>query len=295
MKNFLVSLIVAVIFILPNVAQADTLDDFKSVLASKHFLIKYSFQGDFNIDGYSTKRDKGEFYKDKDGEHVTSNSAFMDSSNIIFVFLEAYDGNNFYTERSFKINGEVPKKSKEALQMYEKMGAAQCQLKIGNKLFDLNKIQGKYRSSYVQGADLPYDFLEQYAIYEEIDENAEMGQLQLRTAINALFNQKSNIDLEKYIYQRTGNGTDSDGFEYFDLKAETSNANQLNAIRYYFKDGVIKKIAIAGYYKNPETGQSSFGREIITVEEFNNKPDSKYFKLPKNFKWQKSVNEIARS
>lgn len=294
MKNFFISFIIAVIFILPNVAQADTLDDFKSVLANKHFLVKYSVQMDFNLDGYSTKRDKGEFYKDRDGVHVNAGN-FIDPSNVIFVFLEAYDGNNFYAEQSLKVNGEVPKMSKDVIQMYANSETANCQLKIGKKLFDLNKIQGKYFSDYVKDANLSYDFLEKYALYKEVDDNLNYEVGRFNRAINALFNTKSNPEQDQYIYHRAGNGTDSDGFEYFDLKADTGNTDALKAIRYYFKSGVIKKIAIAGYYKNPETGQSSFGREIITIEEFNNTPNSKYFQLPKNFKWEKSVNEIARS
>jgi hypothetical protein len=292
MKNFLVSFIVMAIFVLPNVAQADTLDDFKNILASKHFLIKYSIQLDLE-DYNSNKREIGDFYKDKEGVHVTSGS-FNGYSKFTMNWFEAYDGNNFYVEESARINGELPKQTKDLIKNTEKMNPSSCQLKIGNKFFELSKMDGKYFSAPEVDAVISYD-ITKYAIYKEVDDNLNYEGGRFNQAIKALFNTKSDSELNQYIYRRAGNGVDSDGFEYFDLKAETGNANQLNAIRYYFKDGIIKKIAIAGYYKNPETGQSSFGREIILVEEFNNKPDSKYFKLPKNFKCEKSLSEIAGS
>lgn len=262
MKKFLVSFVAAMLFILPNVAQADTLDDFKNILASKHFFIKYTYQRDYTAD--NTPR----------------------------IGIEAYDGNNFYTEDATKPNEDSKdKKSKKIDAMMQR--PAMCHLKIGDKLFMLMKTETKGKVQYNRNnktaqykeVDEEFDFLKTQKIKSSIGTHESyIYNTALSPAVIALFNEEDDIYSGKYLYRRAGSGTTADGLEYFDLKSVNSNENRLNAIRYYFENGVIKKIDVAVYGKNPQTGELSGNKIIIEVEEFNTNPDPKYFKLPDNFK-----------
>lgn len=253
------------ILILPNVAQADTLDDFKNILASKHFFIKYTYKIDSDYN--DTKTGKGALVKDKDGAQI------INFSNAKHTFIEAYDGNNFYTEINAHVN--------------------RCNLKIGDKLFSFTKTENNGK--------LVYNNNYKVAIYREVEEDfsftrtttheSSIGVFKsyeyntsLSPVIIALFNEEDDIYSGIYLYRHAGSGTTEDGLEYFDLKADIGFDRYLNAIRYYFDGGVIKKIVFAFYSKSQQTGEITGYKTIIDVEEFNTNPDPKYFKLPDSFK-----------
>ena len=283
MKNFLISLIATVIFILPNFAQADALEDFKNILASKHFFIKYTYQRDG--DYYNTAGGKGAFVKNKDNAQIMNAQNF----NTPHIAIEAYDGNNFYTEDGVQHKGDSSKNKMS--DMLSKIPTI-CHLKIDDKLFMLTKIEktGKslYRNgkiAYYQEVDEDFDFLKTQKVTLPIGTvESYKYQTALSSAIIALFNKENDIYSGKYLYRRAGSGTTEDGLEYFDFKCEVGNGNVLNAIRYSFKDGVIKQISMAMYSKDPQSGEVSGHKTIIDVEEFNTNPAPNYFQLPKNFK-----------
>ena len=265
MKKFLIGFIAALTLIFPNIVQADALDDFKKILESKHFFIKYIIEHDSNA-----KRDKGYLYKDKKTGYQIAGDNGSNAQNMIF---EASDRDNFYLENKI-MNDSVNCQ----------LNPAQCQLKIENKLFMFFKTECKGKIDYATIGNL------KYAIYEEVDKNFEFPTA-FTSAINALLNKEQDIDSGKYIYNRAGSGRSEDGLSYFDIKADTGNENLLNAVRYYFDGNTIKKIAIAGYYKNPKTNEVIGQHMIINVEEFGTNPDQNYFKLPDKFKKIKSVKE----
>lgn len=277
MKNFLVSLVLSLTLILPNIAQADSLDDFKNILASKHFFIKYTSQKDG--DGYIPKTGKGFLLKDK------KNTQIIDGMNNLTAphkNFEAYDGNNYYIENDSHM----------------------CHLKIDDKAFRLMKTEIKGKVTYSS-----FGRNNKIATYTKTDEEFNFGLksepnsaavqiganfTDLTPAIMALLTKENDVSPGVYFYKCAGHGTTEDGLEYFDLKADTLTDDLLVAVRYCFKDGVIKQIITASYYKNLETGQTQMQRTTIDVEEFNTNPDQKYFKLPDNFKEvkeQKQHNE----
>lgn len=277
MKNFLVSFVLSLTLILPNIAQADSLDDFKNILESKHFSIKFTSQKDG--DGYSPKTGKGFLLKDKKNSQIIGSGSNFNAPHKNFA---AYDGNNYYIENDSRM----------------------CFLKIDDKAFMLMKTEIKGKVTYSS-----FGGNKKVATYTKTDEEFNFGLksdpnsagielgadfTDLTPAIMALLTKESDARPGVYFYKRAGHGTTEDGLEYFDLKADTLTDDLLVAVRYCFKDGVIKQVINASYYKNSETGQTQVNRTIIDVEEFNTNPDQKYFKLPDNFKEireQKQYNE----
>ncbi len=290
MKNFLVSFIVAVIFILPNVAQADTLDDFKNILASKHFFIKYTYQRDG--DAYNTTNNTGVLVKDKDSAQIMNAQNF----NTPHIAIEAYDGNNYYTEDGGKSDSNSPKTKKAQIMDSMTRHPTICHLKIGDKVFMLTEFQNKSKTAYYQEVDEDFDFLKTQKVTLPIGTvDSYVYNTALSQAVIALFNKEDDPYSGKYLYRRAGSGTTEDGLEYFDFKADMRNSDYLNAIRYTFKDGIIKQITLVMYLKNQQTGEISGTKTIIDVEEFNTNPDPKYFQLPKNFKKIEKAPTIEES
>ena len=289
MKNFLTGLVAAMILILPNIALADTLDDFKNVLAGKHFFIKYTLHSNSDYQN-DTKTGKGVLIKDKGGSQIIDKSMFQ---NLTYNAIEAYDGNNFYTESGAQRNIAMPETKKSKMLDAMSRLPITCNLKIGDRLFSFIKTETQGKPVYNNNAKT--------ATYQEVDEEfsftktreleTPMGTVEgyeyktlLSPAIIALLNEEDDPYSGKILYRRAGSGTTEDGLEYFDLKADKNSDGYLNAIRYCFKDGVIKKIILAIYSKNQQTGEITGSRTIIDVEEFNTNPDPKYFKLPDSFK-----------
>lgn len=263
MKNFL-AVFVAILFILPKVAQADTLDDFKNTLASKNFLVKYKVNA--HRSDYSSNP--------------------MSNDERSKTCIEVYAGNNFYIEEN----------------------NLSLRLKIENKLFYLTKREGNgktYYSSQYHGktdSDLRKCAL-YYEVAEEIDFdkykklrellkpnvapspevkfNIAMQATDWFDAISALFSTKKD---STPFYTRTGSGTTEDGLEYFDLRCDENSGGYLNAVRYYFDNGIIKRIAAAVYYKNPQNEEATISSKVIEIEEFNAGSNPKYLKLPEQFK-----------
>lgn len=267
--RFLAGTILALVLMMPKFAQADALDDFKNVLLGKHFLIKYSIQRDDNY--RDIKRDRGVFQKTKQGAQITNPFYNFDGK---IETLEAYDGNNYYYEHKLPMS-------------YNKTTNWRCELKIDDKLFNFFKSERKGKVTY--SGSLYGTSATKTALYTETESELNFELSGLRDAVNALLTVEP--DLTKRVYNRAGSGTSEDGLQYFDMKADTGDANVLSAVRCYFDGDVIKKIAVAHYNTNSETNETKWMRTVIEVEEFSTNPDPKYFKLPDNFKEIKSVEE----
>jgi hypothetical protein len=271
MKSFLVSLIITLMFILPNVVQADTLDDFKNILTGKHFFIKYTSSYDAEVAVNESAYDQHYELMMREIHHSSG------------VYVEMCEGDNFYSEKRWKFNPNVDKKY---IRRINRDISTPCRLKIGNKLFSFSRTENNNIPSYfTQFSSVRRN--KKIVYYVDVDEKFNFNNPSIRTAlspaIGALINEVEDIASEKYLYRRAGNGTTEDGLEYFDLKAETGLGGNLNALRYCFDNGIIKKIFIAAYYKDPQTGEITGNRTVIDVEEFNTNPEPKYFRLPENF------------
>ena len=272
MKKFLINLVFAVIFILPNIAQADTLDDFKNILSSKHFFIKYTSSYGEEVAINESPYDQHYELMMREYHHSSG------------VYMEMCDGNNFYSEKRWKFKEGVDEKY---IRRINKDISTPCRLKIGTKLFTYSRTEKNNIPNYfTRISEVLHN--KKMVNYIDVEEEFDFYNPIIRTALSpavaALLNEVEDIYSGKYLYRRAGNGTTEDGLEYFDLKADTGISNNLNAIRYCFENGVIKQIFIAVYTKNPQTGEIGGFKTIIEVEEFNTNPDPKYFKLPDNFK-----------
>ena len=92
MKNFLAIFILIFTLAFPNLVSADALDDFKNVIASKHFLIKYTVKTDDTND--EKKQNSGYFMKYKGDTKIIDNKFSLNSTK----FTEGINGEDFFIE-----------------------------------------------------------------------------------------------------------------------------------------------------------------------------------------------------
>ena len=247
MKNLLTIFSLIFTLTLPNLVSADALDDFKNVIASKHFLIKYTVKTDTT--DANDKRNSGYFMKSGGNVKIVDNNFSLDTAN----FTEGINGEDFFIETVYA-------------QKFGKMNDAVSYYKIDEKLFQISRMikNGKYK-----------DFGKQIAAVYEINNKKIYGSIQLKNIMDLL------SDEENYI--RAGSGTNDEGLNYFDVKSK-NDSDALKAIRFYFKDDKIARIAIAEYSRDSISDEMKGTRSIIEIEEFNSNPDDSYFKLPEKFK-----------
>lgn len=132
------------IFILPQVAQADSLDEFKNILASKHFFIKYTYHREG--DAYNQPTGAGVFLNDKNNAQIMNQQNF----NVPRIGIEAYDGNNFYTEYGAQPNSNSSKGKKASRPDSMMRPPTISHLKLGDKLFFLMERMQKSKTAHYQ-------------------------------------------------------------------------------------------------------------------------------------------------
>lgn len=254
MKNFLAIFSLIFTLTMPNLVSADALDDFKTVIASKHFLIKYTVQTDSTND--TSKRNTGYFIKSDGNAKIVDNNFSLDITN----FTEGINGEDFFIETV-------------SVAQVGKMNIAVSYYKIDDKLFQISRMiqNGKYK-----------DFSRTPAFYYEIGDKKIYGSVYLKHIMDTLIDEKN--------YTRAGSGTNEEGLNYFDVKSSTAD-DSINAIRFYFDGNTIKKISIAEYNKNSNTGEIKGTRSIIEIEEFHSDPADSNFRLPDKFKKTKSFGQ----
>lgn len=261
MKKFLMFFSLIVALALPNFTQADALEDFKNVIASKHFVIKYTIKTDDTND--EKKRNFGYLMKVKRNWQIADSDSYYD--NYISAnngkFIEGINGEDFILEKITHIPGNY----------YSHVA---CYYKIEDKLFIRNRIfrKGKYR-----------DAKSPFTSYYEIGNKKIYGNINIKIVMDSL------LDEENYFL--VGSGTNDEGLIHFDVKLKTSDGDSLKAIRYYFDNSNIKRITIATYNRDLETGEMKGSRSIIEVEEFNSNPNDSDFKLPDKFRKFESMGK----
>ena len=249
MKNLLTIFSLIFTLTLQNLVSADALDDFKNVIASKHFLIKYTVKTDTTY--ANDKRNSGYFIKSDGDAKIVDNNFSLDTMN----FTEGINGEDFFIETV-------------SAQKFGKMNVAVSYYKIDEKLFQFSRMikDGKYK-----------DFGKQMVAVYEINNKKIYGSIYLKNIMDLLSDEEN--------YTRAGSGTNDEGLNYFDVKSKNKeDSNSLKAMRFYLKDDKIAKIAIAEYSRDSISDEMKGTHSIIEVEEFNSNPDDSYFKLPEKFK-----------
>lgn len=85
-------------------------------------------------------------------------------------------------------------------------------------------------------------------------------------------------------YAFVDDGTLDSGLSFEDYRA--SSAQGLEAIRYYFKDGQLTKIASVSYTRN-DKGELVGWKCVLKIDEFSGQPDETLLSLPQGIKAKK--------
>ena len=240
-------------------AFADALDDLRTAVESRTYMIRYEVKSTRESTGRGNRKTgKGKIA----GAGIQTMPAMGDAANVGFIVS---DGDNFYAEISMFRN------------------PTQCYLRQGEKFYEFYKNQRGKKTNYVQvGSDKAG--VVSPRTFTPLDDSYRNGNFELKRALGALFPDAPKNEFEK-VYHRAGEGMTEDGLAYFDLKSDDSvesGDGHIDLIRYYFRDGQLAKIAMGRYARAEEDVAGD--RTIITVTLYSAVPDKGYLSLPPEVK-----------
>ena len=262
MKNFkTVICLAAFLFILPfGKVSADSFDNLQAALISGKYTLRYE-----NITPPSQKTVMKERRNIFNGQMSDPNDYLM------YVKISGFitgDGKNQYIE-TFSERGNL---------IY-----SVCMLSKDNELFNFSRIEDKEKKK-IQ--------------YTSQAGNGKVSAIPIQSGLVTQISFGNNADLNKVlhailpdsqkaegaiIYKKVKSGFLKNGLEYVDLKAVNLPQGIIfDAIRYYFQDGELVKIATGQYFG---FGNDLDGRRtIIKVNEFKNSAETNFLKLPAELK-----------
>lgn len=249
----------AICFILSmyQTVEASQLDKLRNIIESKHYFMKYTVEMGFTQSA-SIK------HQLQSGMVMGGNIQIGNAPDeYVLQYIIVCDGDKIYAEQSM---GEE---------------SARCYLQQGDQVFEFNRFTPRelekplYMSTYGRSNKI--------AARQRVkaDEEARYGSLYMERIINALFPYKEKNDFE-LLYHEDGSGFTEDGLRYFDLKAEKSQGEGLDVIRYYFDGDCLVKISHASAFKYQE--KTEVNRVVINITNFSEIPNQSYLTLPKELK-----------
>ena len=159
---------------------------------------------------------------------------------------------------------------------YEEVGDGKfdmCRLTKGNENFLFTKYTKNDRIEYY-GTKKNKVEANSRNYLAEIIEGQSYGDPDMSWLLNAML-QENFDNIPPYVYVNSGKL--SNGLNYEDYKSTDNDS--LSAIRYYFEDKKLVKIAAVSY-KRSINGKVSGRKCIIRVKEFSSTPDKKFLSLP---------------
>ena len=231
---------------------AAKIDMYREILLSHKYTIRYD-----NITPAPrvTNKDKMELYG-KSGLSVSSNDIFLNRpvSGII-----TSDGDDRYEQ----VGNE---------DFY------QCRLIKNDETFIFTKYKSKKSTGYeYYGNKRGKVEANQRNYLAEMISGESFGDENFSRLLNAMLNNdEKSADMLQYEF--IAEGELDNGLSYEDYGAKSEN-DELNAIRYYFEDDKLIKIAYASYGLNKH-GNAEGTKFIVRIREFTNAADSNLLKLP---------------
>ncbi len=262
MKNFKTVIWAAIFFVILQfgTASADSFDNLQAALVSGQYTIRYE-----NITPPAQQATMKNRTRIFNGTMMNANDYLMYTkvSGVI-----SGDGVNQYIETSSHPNGDF---------LY-----ASCSLQRGNEIFRFTRLEQKGKVQYIgekgkKGQVTAEPFYKTIVASYSFGDNSDVTKV-----LNAILPNSEKAE-GATIYRKVKSGFLRNGLEYADLRAVNPPAGVIfDAIRYYFQDGKLVKIA-AGQYLG--SGADLDGRRIIiNVTDFQNSADSKLLQLPKELK-----------
>lgn len=253
-----------------SAVSADSMDNLIETLQSGSYTIRYE-----NITPLSRRTSMKERAYVFDGKMFSEDSYMM--HNIVSGII-ASDGDNRYTETfATQTSGLI---------------YASCELKRGAEAFYFTRLEENGKVKYigkVEGKN-----------HQEKDEKGKVSAIKARRnltngnsvsfgdsedvirVMSAIIPNSGKAE-NALVYEKVKTGTLANGLEYFDFKVSNLPEGVIfDAIRYYFDNGTLVKIA-AGQYFNID-GRLDGARTIIKIIDFQPSADSKIFQLPDGLK-----------
>lgn len=272
-----------------NIANADALDNYRNILMSGTYTVKYenitppsreAMHEKFAM--YSGKVEPPEnpytMYKPVVGIVTASDKNRYVETNTHLLLP------NVTVSKTTIMGGGLGGLIAKALSpdIKDKSEYATCILTKNDEQFIFTRITNENKVEYVgkkKGQVEATKIKKGFKGYNPPD----FGNDDMTRILNALLPDDAKVE-GTVIYTRSGSGTLSSGLYYVDMKAVNPAPNVIfDAIRYYFDGGTLVKIEAGQYYKT-KTGRLDGTRTIINVKEFSADSEPKYFKLPEGLK-----------
>ena len=282
------ALTAGIIFSSTSSVAADALDNFRAILLSGTFTLKYenvtppsreAMHEKFQIYGGNVEPPENPYTMYKpitglvtasgDNRYVETNS-YLSLPNVAVRKVSFLDS---VVDNLTGKNSAVEKTDSEY---------ATCVLTKNDEKFIYTRITLDEKIQYIGKKKGTVEAVKIKKGFRE-DAVQEFGDGEMTRILNALLPDDKKV-ADTITYKRSGSGTLSNGLYYVDLHAEKLPKDTIfDAIRFYFENGTLVKIEAGQYYKT-KTGKLDGTRTIINVTEFSDAAETKYFKLPTGLK-----------
>ena len=235
-------------------AFADNLDTYRNLLLKKVYTIKYT---NVTFEPRQTNRDKVSL--------IGSN--YMDISKVDALL---------YKPTQSVIVSDRDKR-------YEEVGNenyATCRLQLGDSTYVFTRVKDKDKFVWV-GSKKGEVMADKTNRYAQLLQGDSYGNETVTRMLNAcLPNNRKGAGITTYT--KVGEGWLDNGLNYIDYRSDGTGS--FEAIRYYFKDWTLVKIASGMYFLNSNGEIIDGKRNIIHVTEFKPVAEENYLKLPEGLK-----------
>lgn len=242
-------------------AEASNLDTYRNLLMNRTYTIKYT---DITPLPRITNRDSIKIYGKNSMD--TSQSAFMLYKQTEGVVV--CNGENRYEEeKSGNLSQCRLQKGEDTYVFFKEASAPNAS---GNPL--ANVFGGGGKKNKVSPIDTNYT--------AQVMLGESFGGENLTRYMNALLpDANKGADMPSFRY--VDEGWLNNGLNYVDMSAREGEVNE--AVRYYFKQYTLVKIAAIRYWRNAQ-GVFETQKAIIRINEFSGTPDESYLQLPPGVK-----------
>ena len=277
MKYFKAVIFSAVFFVILQcgTASADSFDNLQAALISGKYTLRYE-----NITPPARQNSLKERAHVFNGKMYTADSYMM--HNTVKGVISSNGTDRYIETSAIQSSGLI---------------YSSCSLKHNDEIFYFTRLEEKGKIEYIGKVDQKSQ-KDKSAVSSKIsavkfrrsvflgNPNNFSDDVAVSKVLNALLpnSEKSSSAL---IFRKVKSGVLPHGLEYTDLMAVNPPSGVIfDAIRYYFQDGQIVKIATGQYFGSGENLDGT--RTIIKVTEFKTSAEDKLLQLPKELKIQKS-------